>query len=285
MNAPITALAPWYGSKRTLAPRIIEQLGPHAAYWEPFCGSMAVLLAKEPARAETVNDLHGDLVNLARVIQDEDACPRLYWRLRRTLTSEALFREAKARLLAAPAPDSPDVARAFDFFVVSWQGVNGIAGCAAKDTGFAKRYTSTGGHPATRFVSCVESLPDWHERLRPVQILSSCGLAVLEQIEDRAGTAVFVDPPYFSKSNKYEHDFAAEDHERLAAALNRLKLTRVVLSYYAHPELDRLYAGWTRIEATMTKGLVNAGRREAGRVLAPEVLLVNGPALPAKESA
>lgn len=42
----ITALAPWYGSKRTLAPRIVEQLGEHRAYWEPFCGSCAVLFAK-----------------------------------------------------------------------------------------------------------------------------------------------------------------------------------------------------------------------------------------------
>lgn len=56
----ITALLPWGGSKRTLAARIIHQLGPHRCYWEPFCGSMAVLLAKELATMETVNDLHGD---------------------------------------------------------------------------------------------------------------------------------------------------------------------------------------------------------------------------------
>ncbi len=45
-EAKITAIAPWFGGKRTLAPRIIEALGKHTAYWEPFCGSMAVLLAK-----------------------------------------------------------------------------------------------------------------------------------------------------------------------------------------------------------------------------------------------
>jgi site-specific DNA-adenine methylase len=31
----IKAIAPWYGSKRTLAPRIINQLGPHTTYVEP----------------------------------------------------------------------------------------------------------------------------------------------------------------------------------------------------------------------------------------------------------
>ena len=40
----VTALAPWFGGKRTLAPKVIELLGEHRTYVEPFCGSMAVLL-------------------------------------------------------------------------------------------------------------------------------------------------------------------------------------------------------------------------------------------------
>jgi DNA adenine methylase len=83
----ITAIAPWFGSKRTLAPEIIRQLGPHSAYWEPFCGSMAVLLAKEPSAMETVCDLHGDLTNLAWVLQDEPSAIQLYDRLLRMLYS------------------------------------------------------------------------------------------------------------------------------------------------------------------------------------------------------
>ena len=63
----ISALAPWFGGKRTLAPAIVEELGPHTAYWEPFCGSCAVLFAKPPLAFEQINDLHGDLINLAMV--------------------------------------------------------------------------------------------------------------------------------------------------------------------------------------------------------------------------
>ena len=37
----IRALAPWFGGKRTLAPAIVQQLGKHTQYFEPFCGSMA----------------------------------------------------------------------------------------------------------------------------------------------------------------------------------------------------------------------------------------------------
>ena len=35
-------LAPWFGSKRTLAPQIVAALGEHNAYWE-------VLLVNQPA--------------------------------------------------------------------------------------------------------------------------------------------------------------------------------------------------------------------------------------------
>ncbi|MEU0568870.1 hypothetical protein ABZ297_26305 [Nonomuraea sp. NPDC005983] len=35
-------------------------LPEHTHYIEPFCGSLAVLLAKLPARLETVNDLDRD---------------------------------------------------------------------------------------------------------------------------------------------------------------------------------------------------------------------------------
>ncbi len=76
----IKAIAPWFGGKRTMAPTIVEELGPHNSYWDIFCGSCAVLFAKEPSGHEHVNDLHGDLINLARVLQREELAVKLYER-------------------------------------------------------------------------------------------------------------------------------------------------------------------------------------------------------------
>lgn len=92
--------------------------------------------------------------------------------------------------------------------------------------------------------------------------------------------SVHVDPPYIVKGAKYVHDFVPEDHSRLADLLSRFKKTRVVVSYYEHPDLERLYPGWTKRYLDVTKSLVNQGRRgKGGAVKAPEVLLMNGPSL------
>lgn len=274
-EATQTALAPWFGGKRTLAADIVAALGPHRCYWEPFCGSMAVLLNKPPANMETVNDLHGDLVNLARVVQDEDLSGRLYWRLRRTITADSLFRESLSAVRSGPAPAEPSVDRAYHYFVVSWMGMGGVAGTPHHSTGFARRFSSKGGAPGPRFVGAVESLPWWHERLRPVVILSTDGLELCERVEDRVGTVIYADPPYLVKGAKYVHDFRPEHHNRLAAALCRFKHTRVVVSYYRHPDLARLYPGWKVVDVTVAKAMVNTGERTEGRTDAPEVLLIN----------
>lgn len=114
--------------------------------------------------------------------------------------------------------------------------------------------------------------------MREVSILSMDAFELVERIEDAAGVVIYVDPPYLVKGAKYLHDFKASDHQRLATALGRFTKTRVVVSYYAHPDLEGLYPGWTVRNCSMTKSLVSAGMRDKrGVVEAPEVLLINGP--------
>lgn len=285
----ITALAPWFGSKRNLAPEIVRELGPHAAYWEPFCGSCAVLLAKPPASMETVNDLNGDLINLARVLKNEQTAQELWRRLRGMLMHEDLFHEAAARWRARgqlQAPGSPDVDAAEDYMVCSWIGRNGVAGTDSYNQGFCLRYTKNGGHAATRWRSAVESIPKWHERLLAVTITNRCAFALISRIEDSPGLAIYVDPPYVEKGANYIHDFGRKctdcgvfhDHEQLASLLGRFERARVVVSYYDHPEIRRLYDGWMRRSIEVTKAMASQGARDKdNKIKATEVLLMNGP--------
>ena len=295
-DAPkIKALAPWFGSKRTLAPKIVQELGPHSSYWEPFCGSMAILLSKPRARAENVNDLHGDLINLARVVQDGTLGPRFYRRARRILFHEEFLRDARDEMLALRDWDGElSVARALTFLVFSWMGRNGSAGLPVTERGgnVCVRWSSSGGEPGTRWLSVVESIPAWRRRLRGVTILKRDGFEVVAKIRDEPKVVIYVDPPYLAKSDAYRHDFktcepgsllagAQDDHARLAEALSRFERARVVVSYYEHPRLAELYpsSSWTKRDVPTRKYLANAtgARRTNTEHVAPEVLLINGP--------
>ena len=74
---------------------------------------------------------------------------------------------------------------------------------------------------------------------------------------------VYCDPPYVnatrSAPESYLHDFADDDHARLADALKRFKATRVLVSYYRSPVTDALYAGWKRLDWPMKKAMSNTG--------------------------
>ena len=279
----IKAIAPWAGAKRLLAAQILAEIGEHNSWYEPFCGGMAMLMAKPRATMETVNDLHSDLVNLAHVVQDTNAGSALYRRLRRVLLHEQLFEES-AEIIRRPFEyqrGQADVVRAYHFFVVSWLGRNGVSGTASYNCGFSRRYSQKGGHSGTRVAGAVDSIPAWRRRMRSVVILQMDGIELVENTADEFGTVIYADPPYIEKGFQYTHEFADEDHERLAIALNRFKNTRVLVSYYEHPKLAELYPPdrWTHKPLDIHRCLVNQSlrdQRDTG-TKAPEVLLINGP--------
>lgn len=278
----IKALAPWFGSKRSLAPTIVNLMGKHKAYWEPFCGSMAVLMRKPPIALETANDLNGDLINLAKVIQNRNLAFELYDKLSRTLCAERFFQESKQRWISDNSEYvEPDVDRAYDFFVSSWQGINGVSGTQRCNYQFALRWCVGGGQGAIRWGNVVSSIPAWHKRLQNVMVIQKEAFWLLENIKDDSGTVIYCDPPYFTKSNKYIHDFENEDHIKLAELLNRFKKAKVIISYYDDPKLKELYAGWDRphlpkIGASMrnaTKGKKSPAPSKSKKQV--KVLLIN----------
>lgn len=273
MTAVMTqkAIAPWAGAKRNLARHIVPLIGKHGAYWEPFCGGMSILLAKPPCRVEVVNDLHGDLTNLARIIKDRTLGPMLYRRLRRVLFSEQLHSEANDALKDETDP----LDRAFFYFIKAWMSWGGVAGSKRAGRKMSIRYTNNGGHQAKRFETAVASIPAWRRRLRNVAIRNANAFTILPNIEDAEGVVIYVDPPYIENSMDYEHELLPSDHCTLALMLNRFKRARIILSYYAHPILADLYPDWQQIEIRVTKAIAQIGKRESYRQRATEVLLLN----------
>lgn len=284
----IRAIAPWAGSKRRLAPAIVEEIGPHRAWWDLCCGSMAVTLAKPPSTMETCVDMHGDLVNLALILADIGYSEWLQNQARNTWMCNEIY-ERSARIikeedLRLGDPPEPSPTRAFHYLNYVWMSRNGVAGSNGGHN-FAKRYTANGGHSATRWRGLVDSIESFNERMRNITILNSDIFEELPRIQDAEGTAIYVDPPYLEKGFKYIHDFDDEGdeegrtHSRLAKLLQRFQKSRVIVSYYEHPRLAKLYPGWTKRSFEVNKLVANAAGRGSRNARATEVLLINGPSL------
>lgn len=291
----INSLAPWFGAKRTMAARIARECcrkdgSPPKSFWDCCCGSMAVSLAMPKCAQHHAVDIHQHLLNLANVIKDPELGPQFYRTLRRVLNHETLFHEAKSQLESEGSADLfgggeplSDLDRAIAYFIVSWQGRNGVAGTRRVNYQPAIRWTSGGGHGASRFKSAVDSIPAWRRRLRSISILDRDMFLCLKRIDDQEGTTIYIDPPYLrdgegrSGSAVYEHEFTTRQHIEMRDLLLRFENTRVVVSYYDHPVLREWYDGWTVVDCMTQKNLHVQNRRGNGACDAPEILIINGP--------
>src|ERR1700728_2787027 len=59
----------WYGGKFSHLDWLLPLLPAAHHYCEPFAGSGAVLLNRDPSPVETYNDIDGDVVNFFRVLR------------------------------------------------------------------------------------------------------------------------------------------------------------------------------------------------------------------------
>ena len=89
---------PYTGNKSCIVKTILDVMPPHETYIEPCMGSAEVFFRKLPADREIINDYNGDLVNLFRVLQDNQNLDKVIGRLYLSLNAELLFRQNKELL-------------------------------------------------------------------------------------------------------------------------------------------------------------------------------------------
>ena len=237
---PVKPPFAYYGGKTTLAPAIAELLPPHEHYVEPFAGSLAVLLAKRPSRAETVNDLDGDLVTFWRVLRDrpedlERVC---------ALTPHS---RAEYRLASGDLPED-ELERARQV----WVRLTQSRSHSLKPSGWW-----FGRNPAARHQTPVESLNGFAARLagvaaRLADVTLECrdALDVVRDYGSEPTACLYVDPPYLgsTRATNYRVEMTADDaHVALADALNECKAS-VVLSGYDAPLYADLFGDWHRLD-------------------------------------
>lgn len=270
----IKAVAGWFGSNRTLAARVGAELGELAWCGVPFCGGCSELPVIR-CRAGLASDLHGHVINLCRVIRDEEKHARLVAKLESLIFHPDELEHAQRRCRMwqdAPsiATESPNIQWAADYFTCCWMARGGQAGKRTEFTGGVSiRYSATGGDSAKRWQSAIESLPAWHRELRRWSFARLDAFEMLCRVSDEPRYGLYCDPPWVGAGDAYAHSFDELDHRRLAHRLGQFNTTRVVVRYGDHPLIRELYPSsrWRIVEQESTD-------QRGGEVR--EVLIVNG---------
>jgi DNA adenine methylase len=250
----------YFGGKQTLAERIVALLPEHLHYVEPYCGSLAVLLAKPASRMETVNDLDRELMTFWRVLRDRSEDLERVCAL--TPHSRA---EYDTVLNSAPPDDELEVARRVWVRLAQgrggqlrrttgWRYFVGPRGSNLSMPGYLEAYRA-------RLAPCLDRLAQVTLECRP-------GLDVITDYGQHDESLLYVDPPYLGDTrnwgNQYRHEMRDEaSHRQLAEALHAARAA-VVLSGYPSPLYDELYAGWDRITiaARTSQGGTDGARTE-----------------------
>lgn len=248
----------YFGGKTRLARRIAALLPPHGHYVEPFAGSLAVLLAKQPVGLETVNDLDGDLM--------------LFWRVLRDRPGElirvcALTPHSRTEYGAALARADGEIEQARRVWARLSQSRSGTL----RRTGWRYRINPAGNARSMPdyLAAYVERMAVIAERLARVSLESRPAVEIIAAYGAQPDALLYVDPPYLGSTRTQQHQYLHEmstedDHRALAAALRSCRAA-VVLSGYESPLYEQLYAGWhvTRLNATTERGGIRRERAEA----------------------
>lgn len=254
MRPPFT----YFGGKTRLAEQIAAALPEHEHYVEPYCGSLAVLLAKPRSRMETVNDLDHDLMTFWRVLRDQpDELMRVC----------ALTPHSRAEHLEAYALDNAptDLERARRVWVLLTQGRGGQLRTAGwrHFVDPAGSFTSMSGYLS----GYVARMGPGVARLAGVSLECQPALDLIARYGKSPNVLLYVDPPYLGStrvSGGYRHEMKTEDqHRELAAALADCRAS-VVLSGYDSPLYAELFEGWhvARIKTMTGQGGTRQERTE-----------------------
>ena len=232
----------WYGGKFSHLDWLLPLLPKCHHYCEPFSGSAAVLLNRDPSPVETYNDLDGEVVNFFRVLRDSKKP------LIEAIGLTPFSREEFFIACQPLAGDLSNLERARRFYIRARQVRTGLAQTASLGRWANCKDTSRAGMSGvvSRWLGSVERLPEIALRLLRVQIENRPAIEVVD-LYDAPGTLFYCDPPYVhasrGDSKAYGFEMTDDDHRNLAHRLHKIN-GKAAISGYSCRLYDELYSDW-----------------------------------------
>lgn len=231
----------YYGGKQRMASKIVKLLPPHTVYVEPFCGSGAVMFKKglpplgnNDYYREVLNDTSGLIVNLFRMMQEDESSDRLIRKLKYTVYSQEEY-ALSFRIIKNPENYS-DIDRAWALWFNTTFAFNCSLGSCMKFGVFGANHAST----LHNKLSVIDSFKD---RLKLCYIMSEPALKCIDRW-DSPQTCFYVDPPYPNADQGHYSGFSQQDFEDLLDKLKQVDGS-VVLSCYDNEAVPK---DWIKYE-------------------------------------
>lgn len=225
-------IVPWIGGKRRLAKHLLPLFPAHQCYVEPFCGAAAIFMMKQPSKAEVINDINGDLINLYRVVKHH--LEELYKQFKWLLVSRENFQ----RLQTTPPEVLTDIQRAARFLYLQKLAFGGKVDSQTFGT-------ATTARPRFNLLTIEQDLAEAHVRLSQTTIEHLPWFECAQRY-DREHTLFYLDPPYWETVG-YGVDFEWDEYLQIRDFMRRAK-GKVVLSINDHPDIKELFCEFRRAE-------------------------------------
>lgn len=224
MSKPVV---PWMGGKTRLLKHILPIIPDHQTYVEPFAGGAAVFFNKSESKVEVINDAHGDLINLYRVLKHhlDEFVRQFKWAL--------ISRQQFLWHLEESPETLTDIQRAARFYYMQRTNFGG----KVDGTTFGIAATAP---PAFNLLRMEEELSAAHLRLARVYI-ERLDWAECVARYDRPGTFFYLDPPYWKVAG-YGVKFEWSNYQRMAELAQSIQ-GKMLISINDHPDIRRNFKG------------------------------------------
>lgn len=249
----------YYGGKTRMAQKIVDLLPDNAdTYVEPFAGSLAVLLRKQPHKCEVVNDMDGRIVSFWRTLRDKPE--ELAEALRLTPYARDEFKHA----LATIDNTKDEVEYARKVYVILRMSRRRTTSGSVSDF----RGAGDANGPAYSYRRSVDAIAQAAERLRGVIVENTDAISLVRRW-DKRNVAMYLDPPYVGET-RTARNYTVENagiafHRSLVSTVNQMS-AKILISGYDHPIYEGLH-GWRKIEFKSRTGSSSEATRYATEVL------------------
>lgn len=217
-----TSPLPYTGNKSCIVNTILSVMPKHTVYIDPCMGSAEVFFRKPRAEKEILNDYNGDLVNLFRVIQNNEKLAYLLGRLYLSINGELAFKQNKDRLKGVPNILDDVIETSQIFYDASWEDIQNAAAFLENQVYSFSSTGQTFGIARRDMSQRLPRLMSAYNRIRDAIILHRDYKDVITYAAC-PGSFILLDPPYKVTEDMYSKaNFDIEQHDILFSFMSEV---------------------------------------------------------------